>query len=109
MRCRKVCFSFLVIFLLTPVHRLPAPISEVATPTASPESTARPKVKRTPKAKPSSDTSEKVTKRQTASPAPTNRIVSKRDAFDGTWVGTLNGLPFNGDVDYTLTITAELP
>jgi hypothetical protein len=107
MRCRKTCFSFLVILLFTSAHRLPAPISELATPTASPESTARPKVKRTPKTKPSSDTSEKVTKRQTVSATPTNQIVSKRSAFDGTWVGTLNGLPFNGDVDYTLAVTAS--
>jgi hypothetical protein len=26
--------------------------------------------------------------------------------FQGTWVGTLRGLPFNGDVDYTLIINA---
>src|ERR1700737_3380618 len=93
-------------FLVAIWHRLPAPIQEFPeSPTPAPEKSAKPKPKRTIKPKVASDSSESSTKRQTPSPLQ-SKATPQRNLFEGTWLGTLKGLPFAGDVNYTLTINS---
>ena len=93
--------------LLATTHRLPAPIQEVPeSPTPAPEQSAKPKPKRTvkPTASPNSESS---TKRQTPSSTPKNQATPNRNPFDGTWLGTFNGVPTKGNVQFTLTVSAN--
>ena len=99
----KRAFIFVVIGLLITAHRLTAPIVEEEKPTPAPEQTAKPKPKR--QVNKSSENSERSTKRPTPSPTPKNQVASKRTPFDGTWVGIFKGIPFYGDVEFTITIT----
>src|SRR5205809_4741548 len=93
------CFLLVATFLLVTVHQLPAPIQEVPeSPTPASEHSAKPKLKRTVKPKITSENSEGSTKSRAPSPTPSPR----RNLFEGTWLGTLKGLPFAGDVNYTL-------
>lgn len=104
MKVIGVWLSFVI--LLISAHRLPAPISEVETPTPAPEQSAKPKPKRTIKPKVTSENAENSTKAKTSSPTPQNQSTSQRNPFDGTWVGTLNcGLP--GSVSFTLRINGS--
>ena len=92
--------------ILVAAHRLPAPIVESEEkPTPAVEEPAKPKVKRNSRPKSSgSDNSENSGKQQARAPsaAPT----PPENAFEGTWVGTLNNLPFAGNVQFTLGVTA---
>jgi hypothetical protein len=99
-RMLLVALSILVV-----AHRLPAPIVESEEkPTPAAEETAKPKAKRTSRPKhSSSDDSENSGTQQartTTSPTP------PQNPFEGTWAGTLNNLPFTGDVQFTLSVTA---
>lgn len=104
---RTLGTAFVVALLLTGTHRLPAPIVESEEkPTPAAEESAKPKVKRTSRPKSSnSDSSENSGKQQARAPsaAPT----PPENPFEGTWVGTLNNLPFAGNVQFTLGVTAS--
>jgi hypothetical protein len=96
---------FLILALLMITHRLPAPIVETpekATP--APEQSAKPKPKRVTRQKIESESSQEKAGQQirTASPSPT----PNQNPFEGVWVGTLNNLPFTGNVEFTLVVTA---
>ena len=93
---RTLALLLSVAFFLVATHQLPAPIAEES-PTPAP--------KRTIKHNTSED-SQRPTKRQTPSP-PKNQATPNRNPFDGTWIGTVNNLPFVGDVVFTLVITAS--
>ena len=95
----------MIVLLLITVDRSPAPISEVETPTPAPEQSAKRKPKRTVKPETGSENSRNATK-PTSPSAPKTHATPSQGAFQGTWVGRLNGLPLNGDVDYTLVINA---
>jgi len=83
---------------LVTAHRLPAPISE-ENPTPSPEKAAKPKPKRT--SKPEKESSGSTRSRATTAPNAT----PIQNKFDGTWMGTLNNLPFVGNLDDTLFVS----
>ena len=102
----KVIRSWLCLFLLfVSAHRLPAPIQEVPeSPAPTLEQSAKPKPKRTLRPK---VTTESSTTRQTSSPQPRNQPTPQQNPFDGTRVGTLNNLPFTGNVEFTLFIAAS--
>jgi len=76
-------------FLLSTVHRLPAPISEES-PTPTPEQKEKPKRTVTPNASKSSESSTK-----------------QRNAFDGTWVGTENLGGSVGNIQSTQVISGS--
>ena len=91
--------------LLVFAQRLPAPIQETPeSPTPIPEQSAKPKPKRTVKPK-AAGLSESSEKRQTTSPQPKNQTTPNQNPFDGTWVGMFKGIPFYGDVEFTIFIT----
>lgn len=98
--------AFVIALLVMGAHRLPAPIVESEEkPTPAAEDSAKPKVKRTSRPKSiSSDSSENSDKRQARAPAAAPTPLE--NPFEGTWVGTLNNLPFAGNVQFTLGITA---
>ena len=75
---RTLAFCLTATLLLSTVHRAPAPISEVETPTPAP--------KRAIKHNTGED-SQRTTKRQTPSPTPKTQTTRNRNPFDGTWVG----------------------
>lgn len=85
--------------LLISAHRLPAPISEVETPTPATEQSAKPKQKRTIKPDATSNNLETPAKRQTLSPKPQIQATP----FAGTWSGMMN-ISFFGDIGYTFLI-----
>lgn len=87
---RTLAFCLTAVLLLGTPHRAPAPILEES-PTPAPEQSAKPRAKHS--AKPvASENSQSQT---------------KRNPFDGTWVGTLaSGLA--GQVQYTLTISGTV-
>ena len=90
-----------IALLLIAAHRLPAPISEEASPTPA-EQSAKPKPKRTIKSTDSREGSEVSTKRQT-SPKPQIQRTPNSTPFVGTWSGTMN-ISFFGDIGYTFLI-----
>jgi len=96
MKLRGLLCLVCALLLLT-AHRLAAPIQE-ENPTPAPEKSAKPKPKRT--SKPESDSSRVTHSR--ATPAATAAPIQNK--FDGTWMGTLNNLPFAGNVDFTLFV-----
>src|SRR5437016_710408 len=92
--------------LLVFAHRLPAPIQVIPeSPTPAPEESVRSKPKRPTKPKVTSDNSESSTKQSTPSTTPKNQATPKRNPFDGTWVGTFKGMPMDGDVEFTITVS----
>jgi hypothetical protein len=105
---RTFCFSLVVALLLVTAHRLPAPISEIPeNPTPAQEQSAKPKPKRTIKPKVTNENSEDSGKQQTRTTvSTTKRETTPSNPFEGTWRGTLDNLPFAGNVDFTLVITA---
>jgi hypothetical protein len=109
LRLRKVSawsrIALALVLLLISAHRLPAPISEESTATPAPEQSARPKPKRVSKPKVANEKAESgvTSQKRTASHA-TMPIQSR---FDGIWMGTLNNLPFAGNVDFTLMVTGN--
>jgi hypothetical protein len=70
-------FCLTATLLLSTVHRAPAPISEVETPTPAPKRAIKHK---------ESENSQSPTKRQTPLP-PQTKATSQQNPFDGTWVG----------------------
>jgi hypothetical protein len=90
--------------LLLTAHRLPAPISE-ENPTPAPVQSAKPKPKRVSKPKAANENTEGAVTLQKRTPTPT--ATPNQNRFDGTWLGTLNNLPFAGNVDFTLVVTAN--
>ena len=96
-----------VVLLLT-AHPLPAPIQEVPeSPTPAPEQLAKPKVKHAVKPKAASENSETSAKRQASSTPPKGQSAPNQNPFNGTWIGVLNNLPFTGNVEFTLFISAS--
>jgi cytoskeletal protein RodZ len=109
---RSIFLILCPLALLLTTHRLPAPIQEIPespTPAATPapEQSAKPKVKHAAKPKAASENSEASTKRQSSSPPPRNQPTLNQDPFNGTWIGVLNNLPFAGNVEFTLFISAS--
>jgi hypothetical protein len=102
---RTFCFLLVAALLLATAHRLPAPISEIPeSPTPAPEQPAKPKPTVKPKA---NENSKSSTKRQTPSPTPQSKATPQRNPFDGTWIGTLNNLPWLGNTEFTFLISAS--
>ena len=97
-----------VALLLATAHRLPAPIQEVPeNPTPAPEQSATPKPKRTTKPKVTSESSERTSKQQTHATISAPKSESTpSNPFEGGWLGTLNNLPFAGNVEFTLVVSA---
>jgi hypothetical protein len=93
---RSLWLSVIILLLIT--HRLPAPIQE-ENPTPAPEKSVRPKPKRVskPESESARSTHSRATTAQTAAPI--------QNKFDGAWIGTLNNLPFTGNVDFTLFVS----
>jgi hypothetical protein len=97
--------SCLVCWLLfVSAHRLPAPIAEESS-TPVPAQSVKPKPKRVSKPKVANENAEGAvtSQKRTIAPAAT----PNQNHFDGTWLGTLNNLPFAGNVDFTLVVTAN--
>lgn len=90
--------------LLVTAHRLPAPIVEESS-TPAPKQSAKPKPKRVSKPKAANENAERAAmpQKRTITPAATRN----QNRFDGTWVGTLNNLPFTGNVEFTLVVTGN--
>src|SRR6266481_903351 len=97
-------FCLVCCLLFITAHRLPAPISEES-PTPAPVQSAKPKLKRVSKPKVANENAEGAvtSPKRTIAPAAT----PNQNRFDGTWVGTLNNLPFAGNVDFTLSVTGS--
>jgi|ERR1700736_5975122 len=73
---RRLLLCLITGLLFSTVHRLPAPIQEASeSPTPIPDQSAKPKAKHEAKPKAASENSQSQT---------------KRNPFDGTWVGTEN-------------------
>ena len=101
----RIIHLFLPIaLLLIAAPRLPAPISE-ENPTPASEQTPKPKVKRSPKPKAVAEGVDKTTAQRTRAPVATPTPI--QDRFDGAWVGTLNNLPFTGNVEFTLFVSGS--
>jgi hypothetical protein len=95
-----------VALLLVTAYRLPAPIQEVPeSPMPAPAQSAKSKPKRAIKPKVTSENSESQAK--TASPPPQSKATAQRNPFDGTWIGTLNNLPWLGNTEFTFLISAS--
>jgi len=101
---RAVLFLFTITLLVITAHRLPAPISEENHTPAS-EQTPKPKAKRSPKPKAVAEDADQTTARRTRAPVATPTPI--QDHFDGAWVGTLNNLPFTGNVEFTLFVSGS--
>lgn len=101
---RAICFLFTIALLLITAHRLPAPISE-ENPTPASEQTPKPKAKRSPKLKAVAEDTDKTVAQRTRAAVPTPTPIQNR--FDGAWVGTLNNLPFTGNVEFTLFVSGS--
>jgi len=95
---RQLCL--ISCLLLAFAHRLPAPIQEEA-PTPAPEKSAKPKPKRI--SKPENESSHAPRARTTRAPM----SAPVQNKFDGAWTGTLNDLPFAGNVDFTLFVSGN--
>jgi hypothetical protein len=93
---RRFRFLFVALSILLIAQRSPAPISE-ETPVPKTEQPAKPK----PKRKTTSESSETKTR------APAAMATPIQNKFDGTWMGTLNNLPFAGNVDFTLLVSGS--
>jgi hypothetical protein len=102
----KISTSILIgsFLLLLSTQRSPAPISE-ENPTPASEQTPKPKVKRSPKPKAIADQSDKTAGQRLRAPVATPTPV--QDRFDGAWIGTLNNLPFVGNVEFTLFVSGS--
>jgi len=70
---RTSCYTLVAALLLAGVERLPAPISEVESPTPTPAQSAKPKLKSSPRPKPQ-----------------TKAATEGTTAFDGTWAVTVD-------------------
>ena len=97
-------FCLVCWLLFISAHRLPAPIAEESS-TPVPQQSAKPKPKRISKPKVANENAEAAvtSQKRTIAPAAT----PNQNRFDGTWMGTLNNLPFAGNVDFTLVVTAN--
>jgi len=88
---RPFCFLLVATLFLVTAHRLPAPITEIPespTPTPTVAPTATPKPKTLPKPKPKSEASASATNPVRRQPS------SKQSRFAGTWVGTMQTIPW---------------
>jgi hypothetical protein len=92
------------LLLFLSAQQLPAPILE-ENPTPAPEQTPKPKVKRSPKPKAIAEDVDKTAAQRTRAAVATPTPI--RDRFDGAWVGTLNNLPFAGNVEFTLFVSGS--
>lgn len=103
---RTLALILTVALLLMAPNRLPAPIQEVPeSPTPAPEQSAKPKPKRTIKPKLASESSEGQAR--TSSPTPRSKATPQRNPFDGTWIGTVNNLPWLGNTEFAFLISAS--
>jgi hypothetical protein len=94
--------------LLITAHRLPAPIQEVPeNPTPALEQSAKPKPKRTTKPKVAADKAESSVSVPQRARTAAHTATPNQNRFDGTWIGTLNNLPFAGNVEFTLMVTGN--
>lgn len=93
---RTLALFLPIALLLITAHRLPAPISEVETPTP-PAPTVAPKSRPLPKPKPKSEASESATKSVRQQPS------AKQSRFAGTWAGVMPEIPW-GDVPTELIV-----
>ena len=97
-----------IVLLIISAHRLPAPIEETPEkPTPTPEQSAKPRVKHAAKPKAARENSESSAKRQTSPTLPRSQAPLDQNPFNGTWVGVLNNLPFTGNVEFTLLVSAS--
>src|ERR1700736_3327614 len=92
------------LLLFLSAQQLPAPISE-ENPTPASEQTPKPKVKRSPKPKAIAEDVDKTTPQRARAAVATPTPI--QDRFDGAWVGTLNNLPFTGNVEFTLFVSGS--
>jgi len=97
-------FCLVCWLLFITARRLPAPITEESS-TPVPEQSARPKPKRVSKPKVVNENAESAVTSQKRAIAPA--ATPNQNRFDGTWMGTLNNLPFAGNVDFALVVTAN--
>ena len=103
---RTLILLLTIALLLITAHRLPAPIQEVPeSPAPAPEQSAKPKTKRIVKPK-ASESAENPRKARIAAPS-SDTIMPHGSLFDGTWTGTLNNVPFAGNIEYTLIIAGN--
>jgi hypothetical protein len=91
-------FCLVAALLISTAHHSPAPIQE-ENPTPAP--TLKPKAKAPRAASKPKPSASAARARPTAAATP---LPSK---FDGTWTGTLPNLPFVGNVDFTLLVSAN--
>jgi hypothetical protein len=89
------------VMLLT-THRLPAPISEIATPTPASKEETKPK-----KTRSKSRTVESESKTKSAPKSSATQSLQGPARFAGTWRGTIDFGIFNGSADVTLAIDAS--
>jgi hypothetical protein len=102
----KIGISILIgsFLLLLSTQRSPAPISE-ENPTPASEQTPKPRIKRSAKPKAIADGADKTAGQRMRAPVATPTPI--QDRFDGAWVGTLNNLPFTGNVEFTLFVSGS--
>jgi hypothetical protein len=92
---RTLALLLTVALLLITAHRLPAPISEIESPTPAPAQSAKPKRTVKPKVNPEASESATNPARQQSSP--------KQSRFAGTWGGIMPEVPW-GDVPTELIV-----
>jgi hypothetical protein len=101
--------SLLVLILLLSIfvvaQRSPAPIVEEERPTPATAQSAKPKPKRVSKPKAANEKGQSVVTSQKHTATQARMPIQNR--FDGTWIGTLNNLPFAGNVEFTLVVTGN--
>ena len=101
---RGIRLLFTLGLLLIGTLRLPAPIQEAPeSPTPTPEQPAKPKPKRPARSNVAGERAESSVPQQMRTPVPI--ATPNQNRFDGAWVGTLNNLPFAGNVEFTLLVT----
>jgi hypothetical protein len=86
------CFSLVAALLLVTAHRLPAPISEVESPTPAPEQSAKPKPKPSARTKRKTEGDEASVKKSGAKIIESARTEPSpaRARFAGTWKGKMS-------------------
>jgi hypothetical protein len=86
------CFSLVAALLLVTAHRLPAPISEVESPTPAPEQSTKPKPKPSARTKRKTEGDEASVKKSGAKIIESARTEPSpaRARFAGTWKGKMS-------------------
>jgi hypothetical protein len=105
---RGTCLGLTFGLLLVAAHRLPAPISEIPSPTPMPEKSVRPRPKESPKAKsnPTHLNEAPSAQERKVTPQLKNQLATGPKTFQATWRGTLE-FPSYGRVVFTLDVNAS--